>query len=58
MVAVAPIQPLAWEPPYATSAALKSKSKKTRKKKGKRKEKKNIMDNLIGNHIKSVECFG
>ena len=26
--AVAPIQPLAWEPPYATSIALKSKKKK------------------------------
>ena len=31
--AVAPIQPLAWEPPYAVGAALK----KTRKKKEKRK---------------------
>ena len=26
--AVAPIRPLAWEPPYATSAALKKKKKK------------------------------
>ena len=26
--ATAPIRPLAWEPPYATSAALKSKKKK------------------------------
>ena len=28
LAAVAPIRPLAWEPPSATSAALKSKSKK------------------------------
>ena len=26
--APAPIQPLAWEPPYATGAALKTKKKK------------------------------
>ena len=31
--AVAPIQPPAWEPPYATGAALKRKKKKERKKK-------------------------
>ena len=30
--AVAPICPLAWEPPYAMSAALKSKKKKKKKK--------------------------
>jgi len=35
-VATAPIQPLAWEPPYAMSAALKRQKKK--KKKEKRKE--------------------
>ena len=28
----APIQPLAWEPPYATGAALKDKKEKKRKK--------------------------
>ena len=28
---VAPIQPLAWEPPYAVSVALKRKKKKKRK---------------------------
>ena len=28
LVAVAPIQPLAWEPPFAACAALKSKKKK------------------------------
>ena len=31
-VAIAPIRPLAWELPYATSVALKSKSKKKKKK--------------------------
>ena len=32
--AVAPIRPLAWEPPYAVGAALKKKTKnKTKKKK-------------------------
>ena len=30
---VAPIQLLAWEPPYAMSAALKSKKQKTKNKK-------------------------
>ena len=29
----APIQPLAWDPPYATSAALKKKKKKKKTKK-------------------------
>ena len=38
--AVAPIQPLAWEPPYATGTGLKSKKKK--KKKERKKEKKEI----------------
>ena len=28
MAAVAPVQPLAWEPPYAVGVALKSKKKK------------------------------
>ena len=32
LVATAPIQPLAWEPPYATGAALEKKGKKTKKK--------------------------
>ena len=30
--AAAPIRPLAWEPPYAVDAALKSKKKKQQKK--------------------------
>ena len=32
LAAAAPIQPLAWEIPYATGAALKRKSKKKKKK--------------------------
>ena len=32
--AVAPIQPLAWETPYALGVALKSKKKKNKVKKG------------------------
>ena len=35
-VAVALIRPLAWEPPYAMAAALKSKKKKKKKKKKRR----------------------
>ena len=34
-VATAPIRPLAWEPPYATGAALKKKDKRQKKKKKK-----------------------
>ena len=37
LAAVALIQPLAWEPPYAISAALKSKKKKKKKEKKKKK---------------------
>ena len=33
--AIAPIQPLVWEPPYADGAALKSKKKKNKKQKTK-----------------------
>ena len=36
LAAVASIRPLAWEPPYAVSAALKSKKKKREKKEKKR----------------------
>ena len=35
-VATAPIRPLAWEPPYAAGAALKSQKKKKRKKERKK----------------------
>ena len=35
--AIAPIRPLAWEPPYATGAALE-KAKRQKKKKKKRRE--------------------
>ena len=33
-VAIAPIQPLAWEPPYATGTALKNKPKKREREEG------------------------
>ena len=36
--AVAPIGPLAWEPPYATGVALKSKKTKQTKKKTNKKK--------------------
>ena len=42
--ATAPIRPLAWEPPYATGAALE-KAKKTKKKKKRKKE--NILFSLF-----------
>ena len=35
LAAVAPFRPLAWEPPYASGTALKSKKKKKKKKKNK-----------------------
>ena len=31
LVAIAPIRPLAWEPPHASDAALKDKKKKKKK---------------------------
>ena len=40
LVATAPIRPLAWEPTYAESAALKKKKKKERKSISKKKKKK------------------
>ena len=40
LAAVAPIRPLAREPPYAMNVALKIKKKKKKKKKEKKKEKK------------------
>ena len=39
--AVAPIKPLAWEPPYAMDAALKCKKKKKKKERKKEKAKQN-----------------
>ena len=38
--AITLIRPLAWEPPYATGAALKSKKKKKKEKKERKKQKK------------------
>ena len=43
-VAVAPIGPLAWEPPYVADVALRRKRKKERKKKKKEKKKKGGAD--------------
>ena len=43
--AAAPIRPLAWEPPYATGAALKSKKKK---KKGEKKNLESSSSGLVG----------
>ena len=40
LAAVAPITPLAWEPPYAVTAALKSKRKKEGRKEGRKERKK------------------
>ena len=37
-LAATPIQPIAWEPPYATGTALKDKKKKKKKKKKERKK--------------------
>ena len=39
LAATAPIQSLAWEPPYVTGMALKSKKKKKKKEERKKKEK-------------------
>ena len=44
LAAVAPIGPLAWEPPYATGAAKEKEKKKKKKKK------------RIGHHSKSHNC--
>ena len=41
LVATAPIQPLAWEPPYASGVALE-KGKKTKTKQNKTKKTKNL----------------
>ena len=45
-VATAPIQPLAWEPPYAAGAALE-KAKKDKKKKKKKKRKSQLEQKSI-----------
>ena len=48
--AVAPIQPLTWEPPYATSAALKSKKKKKRERF--KKQRSGAQPGLRAQHVK------
>ena len=51
-VATAPIQPLAWEPPYAAGAALektkKEKERKEGRKEGRKKERKKEREFLGG----------
>ena len=51
-VATAPIRPLAWEPPYATGAALKSQ--KTKKKK-KKKERKKLVEGCCSRSLEAQE---
>ena len=54
--AIAPIRPLAWEPPYATSVALKRQDKTRQDKKEKRKKEKekerkaDILLEALGNY--------
>ena len=59
--AAAPIQPLAWELPYAIGAALKSKNKNKDKKNVKRSKTlpkmKNALDTLFGRFNKAEERF-
>ena len=50
--AVASIRPLAWELPYATDAALKSKNKQTKKQKQTKIRKGNLENNPIYHCIK------
>ena len=46
--ATAPIQPLAWEPPYAAGAALKDKKTKTKQNKKNNREKKHQSQISLG----------
>ena len=46
-VATAPIQPLAWEPPYAAGAAQEIANKKKKNKKKKKKKKKKRKKNQL-----------
>ena len=52
-VATAPIRPLAWEPPYASGAALE-KAKRQKKKKKRKKR----MDKLRGPTVQHRELVG
>ena len=52
LAAVAPIQPLAWEPPYAAGAALE-KAKRQERKKG-RKERKKERKKALGSTMAPV----
>ena len=52
-VPAAPIRPLAWEPPYAAQAALKSLKKKKKKKKKKKEKGKFPPSNHMVNIVSS-----
>ena len=60
LAAAAQIGLLAWEPPYASGEALKSKKKKKKKKKKKRKEKKKKKYLLVPSMLQWVKykCSG
>ena len=55
-VATAPIRPLAWDPPYAASVALKRQKKKKKKKKRK-KEKKRKEKKARSHKLSDLEIF-
>ena len=52
-IAIAPIQPLSWEPPYASGVALKRKKKKKRKKK----ERKEKQKEKTKSFCETKDCF-
>ena len=54
LTATAPIQPLAWEPPYASGAAEEWQKDKKKKKK----KKMNSRVHMLGNQKKFVEIIG
>ena len=54
LAAVAPIGPLAWEPPYAVSAALKRQKKKKKKKSYQALNKKVMSSNQVIPHLEMI----
>ena len=57
LAAKAPIQPLAWEPPYAVGAALKSQKEKKEKKKKREKKKKSLRELASKPTLTTCPCF-
>ena len=53
----APIQPLAWEPPYAKSASLKSQKKKKKKRKKQKTNRSNPVCGMIPTTIQKQSFF-